>query len=193
MSGPVRFAAPQDGRLDASMCAAWARDGFLVLDEFLADEDCDRLQERAATLASTLDTAAARTVFSTADQRHARDRYFRDSAETIGFFFEERATDQPAAQALNKIGHALHDLDPVFECFSRSEKIKELAVAIGFAQSYLVQSMYIFKQPNIGGEVICHQDQHVHLHGTDGHCRTLVCARGCDDRERLFVGHPRWA
>src|SRR5678816_2279691 len=24
--------------------------------------------------------------------------------------------------------------------------------------SYLVQSMYIFKQPNIGGEVTCHQD-----------------------------------
>ena len=29
---------------------------------------------------------------------------------------------------------------------------------IGFAQPLLLQSMYIFKQPRIGGEVICHQD-----------------------------------
>jgi phytanoyl-CoA hydroxylase len=36
--------------------------------------------------------------------------------------------------------------------------VKQLAAAIGFANALLLQSMYIFKQPNIGGEVTCHQD-----------------------------------
>ena len=30
--------------------------------------------------------------------------------------------------------------------------------AIGIKNPLLIQSMYIFKQPNIGGEVVCHQD-----------------------------------
>jgi phytanoyl-CoA hydroxylase len=46
----------------------------------------------------------------------------------------------------------------VFDRFSRDPKVKELADAIGFEDALLLQSMYIFKQPDIGGEVACHQD-----------------------------------
>ncbi|HEU0252717.1 MAG TPA: phytanoyl-CoA dioxygenase family protein, partial [Pyrinomonadaceae bacterium] len=49
-------------------------------------------------------------------------------------------------------------LDPVFDEFSRDQRVKALAAELGFERSYLVQSMYIFKQPNIGGEVHYHQD-----------------------------------
>ena len=42
--------------------------------------------------------------------------------------------------------------------FSRSLKIKELVLALGIEHPLFLQSMYIFKQPNIGGEVTCHQD-----------------------------------
>src|SRR5687767_3038925 len=86
------------------------------------------------------------------------------SGDKICFFFEEKAflsdgsLKQRKESSINKIGHALHDLDPVFNRFSRSEEIKQLANAIGFGEAYLLQSMYIFKQPNIGGEVTCHQD-----------------------------------
>ena len=34
-------------------------------------------------------------------------------------------------KSINKIGHALHDLDPIFNRFSRSGKVKELAGDIG--------------------------------------------------------------
>src|SRR5262245_28274112 len=61
-------------------------------------------------------------------------------------------------KSINVIGHALHDLDPILLRFSRSQKVKALASAIGFENCYLLQSMYIFKQPDIGGEVTCHQD-----------------------------------
>ena len=59
---------------------------------------------------------------------------------------------------INKIGHALHDLDPVFDRFSRTPALAALASDLGFHTPRLIQSMYIFKQPHIGGEVRLHQD-----------------------------------
>lgn len=104
------------------------------------------------------------SIFTTHEQSRVADEYFMTSGDKIRFFFEENAflpdgtLKQSKERSINKIGHALHDLDPVFNRFSRSEKVKEIANAIGFAKPLLVQSMYIFKQPNIGGEVSCHQD-----------------------------------
>jgi phytanoyl-CoA hydroxylase len=138
--------------------AAYARDGFLVLEGFVSVEDCDALQARAAVLVAAFDPGPVRTVFSARDQGHARDRYFQESGGAIRFFFEEAATDQPVALALNKIGHALHDLDPVFDRFSRQPLLAELARVLGLVQPLLLQSMYLFKQPQIGAEVGWHQD-----------------------------------
>jgi len=132
--------------------ARYQRDGFLVLKGFLPAEDCDALQARAAELVVGLDDGAARTVFSARDQAHARDRYFRESGGAIRFFFEEEGS------ALNKIGHALHDLDPVFDRVSRQPRMAALAHALGLTAPLLLQSMYLFKQPLVGGEVGWHQD-----------------------------------
>jgi phytanoyl-CoA hydroxylase len=136
---------------------AYARDGFLVLEGFLPPADCDALQARAAELVAGFDPGPVRSIFSTRDQGHASDRYFQESGGAIRFFFEESATDQPVPLALNKIGHALHDLDPVFDRISRQPRVAALARALGFAQP-LLQSMYLFKQPRIGAEVGWHQD-----------------------------------
>ena len=64
----------------------------------------------------------------------------------------------PKAQAINKIGHALHDRDPVFDRFSRDPRLAALVADLGMAEPLLLQSMLIFKQPRIGGEVVWHQD-----------------------------------
>ena len=138
--------------------AAYERDGFLVLEDFVSSEDCDALQARAAELVAGFDPGPVRTVFSTHDQGHARDRYFQESGGAIRFFFEEQATDQPVPLALNKIGHALHDLDPVFDRISRRPHFADLARFLGFTRPLLLQSMYLFKQPHIGAEVGWHQD-----------------------------------
>jgi len=138
--------------------AAYARDGFLVLEDFLPPADCDALQARAAELVAGFDPGPARTVFSTRDQGRAQDLYFQESGGAIRFFFEEQATDQPVSLALNKIGHALHDLDPVFDRVSRQPRLASLAHALGFVRPLLLQSMYLFKQPRIGAEVDWHQD-----------------------------------
>ena len=138
--------------------------GFLVLEGFADEEACDRLRHRAAELVQEFDPEEVVSIFSTHEQNRLTDEYFLTSGDKIRFFFEENAFNPDGTlkyekeKSINKIGHALHDLDPLFESFSRSAKVKELAKAIGMENSLLVQSMYIFKQPNIGGEVTCHQD-----------------------------------
>jgi Protein involved in biosynthesis of mitomycin antibiotics/polyketide fumonisin len=52
----------------------------------------------------------------------------------------------------------MHDLDPVFEQFSRTPELAQISKDIGFKDPRILQSMFIFKQPHIGGEVVCHQD-----------------------------------
>ena len=138
--------------------------GYLVLEGFAGERDCDLLRARAEELVQEFDPAEVVSIFSTHEQNRLTDEYFLTSGDKIRFFFEENAFNPDGTlkyekeKSINKIGHALHDLDPVFAKFSRSEKVKELAAAIGVESPLLLQSMYIFKQPNIGGEVTCHQD-----------------------------------
>jgi len=139
-------------------------EGFLVLQDFATPEECDLLRERAERLVQDFDPRGITSIFSTHEQSRVSDEYFLTSGDKIRFFFEEHAFNsdgtlkQSKEKSINKIGHALHDLDPVFNHFSRSAKIEQLVEDLGIEDPRLLQSMYIFKQPGIGGEVICHQD-----------------------------------
>src|SRR5678809_923756 len=138
--------------------------GFLVLEGFATEDECDRLRARTAEMVQGFDPARVVSIFSTHEQNRTTDDYFLTSGDKIRFFFEERAFNpdgtlkQPKERSINKIGHALHDLDPVFDKFSRSPKLRSLVTDFALEDPLLLQSMYIFKQPSIGGEVTCHQD-----------------------------------
>ena len=153
-----------DATLSADAAAAFAHDGVIVIEDFVTRAQCEALRERALQLIAEHAPQAPGTVFSTRDQRHARDAYFEASANCIATFFEEGAFDAqgklcvPLERAINKLGHAMHDLDPVFRAFSSGPRLQAVAQGLGLADARLVQSMYIFKQPGIGGEVGCHQD-----------------------------------
>lgn len=161
---------------------AYERDGFLVAEDFLSPDECDALQARAVELVAGFDPGPVRTAFQARDQGHARSRYFRESGAAIRFFFEEEAGGRPPAQALNKIGHALHDLDPVFDRISRQPKVAALARTLGLAEPLLLQSMYLFKQPHIGGEVGWHQDA-TYLHTVPSTVTGLWIALDDADRD----------
>jgi phytanoyl-CoA hydroxylase len=142
----------------------YQHDGFLILKEFVETRACDRLRARAAELVRDFDPGDIRSIFSTREQNRLSDDYFLSSGDKIRFFFEEDAfladgtLKQSKEDSINKIGHALHDLDPVFSEFSRTPDIRQLVADLHIERPLLLQGMYIFKQPRIGGEVICHQD-----------------------------------
>jgi phytanoyl-CoA hydroxylase len=151
-------------RLTSEQLTQYNRDGFLVLENFVESSSCNRLRTRAEELVREFDPGGIVSIFSTHEQGHLRDEYFLGSGDKIRFFFEEDAflpggeLKQSKERSINKIGHALHELDPVFSEFSKTPAIRQLVADLGIERPLLVQSMYIFKQPEIGGEVTCHQD-----------------------------------
>ena len=144
--------------------AAWQRDGYIVLPDFKSAADIAALRARAGQIVDAFDPSESRTIFTTRDQAAASDAWFLGSDNTVRCFFEEEAfgpdgqLKQAKALSINKIGQAMHDLDPVFAAFTRDPALAELAGDLGLVDPKVWQAQYIFKQPGIGGEVRWHQD-----------------------------------
>jgi phytanoyl-CoA hydroxylase len=142
----------------------YRREGYLVLPGFKSAVQIAEVRERALAIVEAFEPGVQRSIFSTHEQARVTDAYFLASADQVCCFFEEEAFGpdgelrQAKALSINKIGHALHDRDPVFDRFSRGPELDALARGLGLAEPLLWQSMYIFKQPGIGGEVGWHQD-----------------------------------
>lgn len=138
--------------------------GFVTVPDVFKSSTTTVLREAADRIVSAFDIEAHRHVFSTGDRDRGRDAYFMDSAEAVHCFLEEEAIDEtgrvskPRHLAINKIGHALHDLVPEFGEFCRGSFFSKSLRDLGYEQPQLWQTMYIFKQPHIGGEVRWHQD-----------------------------------
>jgi phytanoyl-CoA hydroxylase len=150
--------------LNSEQRAQYQRDGYLVIPGFKSIAQIALLRSRAEQIVDDFDPTESRTIFTTRDQESKSDAYFLGSDNTVRCFFEEEAFGpdgalrQAKALSINKIGHAMHDLDPVFSAFSRDARLAEVAVDLGLQEAQVWQSMYIFKQPGIGGEVRWHQD-----------------------------------
>ena len=150
--------------MTADMIEFWKDNGYLIIENFKTNEECDELIQRSKELIEEQDFNKQQSIFDTISQTHNDDNYFLESGDKIRFFFEEKANlsenniKTNKQYIVNKIGHALHDLDDKFINFSKTEDLDYIAKAIGFKDPLLLQSMYIFKQPKIGGEVVCHQD-----------------------------------
>eukprot|EP01132_Coremiostelium_polycephalum_P000561 gene561-706_t len=157
-------------KLTEEQLAKYKRDGYLIIPNFVTSEEIESVTSEMKKLVHDFDPTEAKTIFTTKEQERVTNSYFIGSSSTIRFFFEEGALKDgeivvPKDIAFNKVGHALHDLNPAFEKFSYSQKIKDLIYSLGYNKALSVQSMYIFKNPKIGGEVGIHQDS-TFLHTT---------------------------
>jgi phytanoyl-CoA hydroxylase len=150
--------------LDQSQIDTYHRDGFLVVPGFADQSACVELMERAQHHVDQFDPAEYRSVFQTDEQTRTSDDWFLSSGGAVRCFLEAEAVDaegnliRPKSGSVNKIGHALHDRDEVFDQFSRHRDVASIAADVSLHNPKLLQSMYIFKNPHIGGEVTCHQD-----------------------------------
>ncbi|MEY2580369.1 MAG: phytanoyl-CoA hydroxylase [Ilumatobacteraceae bacterium] len=158
------YALAMGSVLDDRQIEQYQRDGYLVIEGFTDRNACNELRAAANQIVADFQPSNERTIFTTSEQERVSNGEFLASGSGVWCFFEEAAFDDSgrlrAAKELsiNKIGHAMHDLDPVFERFSYRPELAGVAADIGLADSLALQSMYIFKQPLIGGEVACHQD-----------------------------------
>ena len=150
--------------LTTEQTKSYQQNGYLVLEQCFSDEQMDLLKNSATEIVANFDPNSTRAVFSTEDHSKTRDNYFLSSGDKVRCFFEEDAFDdkgelkQDKSLSINKIGHALHQLVPEFKTFSHCEKIKNIALDLGLQRPQIHQSMYIFKQPKIGGVIRWHQD-----------------------------------
>lgn len=142
----------------------YEKNGFAVIESAIAASDLDSIKGAAQRIVESFDASKHRSVFSTKHQDKDRDKYFIDSGEAVHCFLEEGALaasgelNRPKNRAINKIGHAMHDRVPEFTRFCRLPIFADTLHDLGFQSPELWQTMYIFKQPKIGGEVRWHQD-----------------------------------
>ncbi len=138
--------------------------GFVVLERLFSVADVAVLKSAAERIVDEFDIDRHRTVFATTDRDRGRDAYFMASAEHVSCFLEADALGpdgallKPKRRAINKIGHAMHDLVPEFTAFCRRAELARILRDLGYVKPRLWQTMYIFKQPRIGGVVRWHQD-----------------------------------
>ena len=150
--------------LNTDQIQQYHQNGYLVMENAIPQQDIEKLKAAALQIVDEFDINKHRSVFTTSDRDSGRDDYFFNSAQNVHCFLEEDALDEdgallkPAHLAINKIGHAMHDLHPVFRTFCRQALFGQVLRDIGYSSPLLWQTMYIFKQPHIGGEVRWHQD-----------------------------------
>ncbi len=143
---------------------AYERDGYVALPGFVDAATCAAMMARIGELVAAFDPAThPLTTFETGERQRGDD-YFLRSGSHVSFFYEKDAVDGATGRlrvdkgrALNKIGHALHVLEPLFRRVTCDARIVAAAHEVGLRKPVVPQSMYIFKQPHIGGEVAAHQ------------------------------------
>lgn len=130
------------------------------------------MKRQMEALASEWDPDSGKTsVFRTDEGQvdaQGSDDYFLTSSDRVHFFAEKDAIDADGKlkqkyttnklAALNKAGHGMHMIPGAFRSYCTSSKVRALVRELGWLDPVVPQSMYIFKQPHVGGEVTSHQD-----------------------------------
>ncbi len=153
----------QNSPLTQTQRAQFDRDGFLVLENYVRPELVGTLRDRMAALLAGFEPEEQQSAFI-GNNEASDDGYFLESGSEIRYFLEPdaRGPDGKLRRAkdlsMNKVGHALHRLDPIFERATELLEVCTLARQLGQREPLPLQSMYLFKQPRIGAPVALHQD-----------------------------------
>ena len=133
--------------------------GYLVVPQFFLPQDGQVLRARARALVSGTAAEATFVWGSTKSEagllRSAADIAVFQSADPPPNRWERQ---EDVLGGTVKIGHALHDQDPIFAAFSRQRSLQDLVSDLGYVSPRLLQSMYLPKPPGLQDTVDWHQD-----------------------------------
>ncbi|KAM3142374.1 hypothetical protein pb186bvf_005531 [Paramecium bursaria] len=137
--------------------------GFIVLPDLISHEEIENVKKRTDELIQDADIINNQIYFHAKEDK--RGISFLETAESIGFLLEDDSIDENGnlrypekKTALNKIGHAMHDVDPVFEKLSYKKEFGQILRDLGYQDPKMIQSMLIFKNPKVGTKVDMHTD-----------------------------------
>lgn len=130
------------------------KNGYLVIEDFLSEEEMHSLLNETDHLIDQCNLDQSLTPFHP-NGSYVRSKYFIESADKIAYFFETAALDSdgklraPLHQSLNKIGHNLHDLNPVFEKITYQEKFKQIPKDLGWVSPSLCNRWLFLNSPTL--------------------------------------------
>ncbi|KAJ3487446.1 hypothetical protein NLI96_g3524 [Meripilus lineatus] len=134
-------------------------DGYLRIPGFLSPDETDVLLKRAHQLLGDFKVEDhPLTKFTTSDENHVGDDYFLTSGDKIRYFLEEDAVgadgklNREKDKAVNKIGHALHELDPAFRAVTlENDNIRSIVRDVKFHHDPVVpphnDSTFLYTNP----------------------------------------------
>ena len=61
----------------------WKKNGFLIINDFYSEEDCDELRNRAKILVKNFDSSSNKSIFNTKKQKKVEDKYFLESGKYL--------------------------------------------------------------------------------------------------------------
>jgi len=128
--------------------------GYFTVENFLSVKECRDLIRKANNFIKERSDAKHKSIFSTTKHQQAKDRYFMESNDKIRLFYEESDVN-----IVNKIGHGLHLRDEYIAKMTTDPRLNAiLDICHYFLKPKIVQTMFILKQPHVGGEVLPHVD-----------------------------------
>lgn len=160
--------------VETDLSEQFNQNGYLVVPDFIPAAICDLLISHATTLIEQFDLDSIKSLFTNDDNGYTNGQYFLDSGHSLHYFLDKNSFDSlgnfkvEKKYTINKLGHGLHEADPIFYCFSQMHAIVDLLDKLNVKNPTLLQSMYLCKQPFIGDEVGCHQDE-TYITLTNGH------------------------
>ena len=77
--------------MTTEMISCWKDNGYLIIENFKTNEECDELINRSKELIEEQDFNNQQSVYDTISQTHNDDNYFLDSCDKIRLFFDEKA------------------------------------------------------------------------------------------------------